>query len=185
MKLILIRHGTTNYNLEKRYCGFKDVAINKAGETEAKNIKYKLRKIKIDKVFCSNLKRSVHTARIIFADRKCPILKKVNLREINFGKWEGLNFKQILQRYSSIYKKWLDNPFSVNIPGGERTLHFVKRVKKELKHILKSNAHKTIAIVSHAGTMRVILNTTLGARRKDFWKPKLKPEAIYSIKYNG
>lgn len=185
MKLILIRHGTTNYNLEKRYCGFKDVAINKVGRTEAKNIKYKLRKIKIDKVFCSDLKRSIHTARLIFADRKCPILKKVTLREINFGKWEGLNFKQILKKYPSIYQKWVDNPFSVNIPGGEKTLDFVKRVKKELTQILRSNAHKTIAIVSHAGTMRVILSSALGISRKNFWRLKLKPGAIYSIKYNG
>lgn len=180
-----MRHGVTNYNLKRKYCGFKDIALNKIGKEQAKKLKYKLKGLKIDRVFCSDLKRSRQTAGIIFADRKCPIVKKTSLREINVGKWEGLNFKQLLKGYPFIYKKWLNDPFCVDIPGGEKIRHFVKRIKKELKNIIKNNTGKTVAIVSHAGVMRVILNTVLGLRRKDFWKVEFRPKTIYIIKYNN
>jgi alpha-ribazole phosphatase len=185
MKLILIRHGSTNYNLKKRYCGFKDISLNKIGKVQAKKIKHKTQRLKIDKVFCSDLKRSWQTAQIIFSDRKCPIIKNANLREINFGEWEGLNFKQVSKIYPSIYKKWLKNPFCINIPDGEKIRHFVKRIKKELKNIIKGNPHKTVAIVGHAGLMRVMLNTALGVKEENFWKLYINPQTIYIIRYDG
>jgi broad specificity phosphatase PhoE len=182
MRLILIRHGLTDYNLKGRYYGFKDLGLNRIGRDQAREIKMKLKRYKIDRVYCSDLKRSWQTAKIIFTE-SCPIVKRKNLREINFGKWEGLNFKQILKKYPFVYKKWLKDPFSIDVPGGEKTKHFTIRIKREIKNIIKNNPNKTVAIVSHYGPMRIILNNSFGIKRKDFWKIELEPKAIYIIDY--
>jgi len=183
MRLILIRHGLTDYNLEKRYCGFKDSGLNRMGKDQAREIKMKLKGFKIDKVYCSDLRRSWQTAKIIFGEKSCPILKRKNLREINFGKWEGFNFKQILKKYPSIYKKWLKDPFSVDIPQGEKMKHFMARIKREIKNIIKNNRNKTVAIVCHYGPMRIILNNSFGIKKRGFWETEVESKAIYIIEY--
>lgn len=185
MKLILIRHGLTNYNLKNKYCGFSNIGLHKIGRTQVNKLKSKLRELTVDIVYCSDLKRSWQSAKIIFDKSNFPIIKNPNLREIDFGKWEGLDFKQASKIYPFIYKKWLRNPFCIKIPGGERTGYFVKRIKKELKNIIKDNPNKTVAIVGHAGVIRVILNSVLGVKKEDFWKLDLNPQTIYIIKYDG
>jgi len=181
-RVILIRHTQTDYNLENRYCGFKDIGLNKIGKAQARRIEAKLKDLKIDKIFCSDLKRSCQTAKIIFGNR-CRVVKNKNLREINFGKWEGLNFKQIFKKYPFIYKKWLKDPFSVDLPAGEKMKHFMTRIEREIKNIIKNNRNKTIAIVGHYGPMRIILNNSFGIKKRGFWKIELEPEAIYIIEY--
>jgi len=183
-RLILIRHSQTDYNLENRYCGFRDIGLNKIGKAGARRIETKLKDLKIDKIFCSDLKRSYQTAKIIFGNRR-RIVKNKNLREINFGIWEGLNYKQILQRSPTTYKKWLKNPFNVDIPSGEKMSHFVNRIKKELKNIIKNDSDKTVALIIHSGPIRVILNTILGIKRNEFWHLKINPETMYIIEYKG
>lgn len=185
MRLLLIRHGLTDYNLKNRYCGFRDIGLNKLGKTQVRAIKNKLKGLKIDKVFCSDLKRSKQTARIIFGDSKCKIIENLNFREINFGRWEGLTYKQILKEYPVIYKRWLKAPFSRDIPGGEKMDNFISRIKNELKKIIKNNPGRTVALVTHLGPIRVILNTILKSKKSDFWRLKINPKAIYMIEYSS
>ena len=211
MRLILIRHGLTDDNLKKRYCGIRDVGVNKFGQQKLEGIKNKIRCLKVDTVLSSDLKRSWQTAKVIFGNKTCKIIKNPNLREINFGKWEGFTYNQILKRYPSAYKRWLENPFSVDIPFGEKLPHFIRRIKNELKKIINlkkiafsnnSNLRfsvvrkvpyaflhhkldKTVALVTHAGVMRVILNTLLKIKKQDFWHFKINPSAIYIIEYKA
>ena len=179
-RIILIRHSQTDYNLENRYCGFKDIGLNKIGKAQARRIEAKLKNLKIDKIFCSDLKRSYQTAKIIFGSKR-RIIKNKNLREISFGKWEGLTYKQILQRSPTTYKKWLKNPFRVDIPSGEKMSHFINRIKKELKKIIKNDSDKTVALIIHSGPMRVILNTIADIKKDNFWRLRINPETVYII----
>ena len=184
MRLILIRHGKTCDNLKKRYSGIRDVGLTRAGRQEVKKIKEKIKSSKVDRVFCSDLKRSRQTAEIIFGKR-CRIIKNPHLREMNFGKWEGLTYSQILKRSPAIYKKWLADPFSMDIPSGQRLSCFTQRIKKELRKIVNSNTKQTVALVTHSGVIRAILNTSLGIKKNDFWRLKINPCAVYIIEYKG
>lgn len=183
MRLILIRHGKTCDNLKRRYSGIKDIGLTRAGRQEAKKIKEKIKGLKVDRVFCSDLKRSWQTAEIIFSNRTCKIIKNPHLREINFGKWEGLTYIQIVRRYPSTCKRWLKDPFSVNIPKGQKLSHFVRKIKNELKKIVDRNTDKTVALITHSGVIRVILNTIRGIKKKDFWQLKINPCSVYIIEY--
>jgi len=183
MRLILIRHGKTCDNLKKKYSGIRDIGLTRAGRQEVKKIREKIKGLKVDRVFCSDLKRSWQTAEIIFSNRTCKIIKNSHLREINFGKWEGLTYIQIVRKYPSTFKRWLKDPFSVNIPFGEKLSHFVRKIKNELKKIVDQNTDKTVALITHSGVIRVILNTLQDIKRNDFWRLKINPGAVYIIEY--
>lgn len=153
-KLILIRHGITKWNIEKRYCGFKDIGLSRQGRSQAAKLRKKLRRIQFDVIYASDRKRAIQTAGIIFKGMK--ITKVKDLREMDFGPLEGLTYKKAIKRWPVIYKKWLDNPLKNSIPGVERFNFFQKRVKRAIKRIIRLNRGKTVAIVCHGGTIRAL-----------------------------
>ena len=92
-----------------------------------------------------------------------------DLREISFGIFEGLVYRDILQRHSKLYSRWIKSPFRVKIPGGESGKDFKSRILKAFKKIVSSNKGRTIAIVTHGGPINMILTGILKvARAKDF-----------------
>lgn len=175
-RLILIRHGLTDWNLRRKYCSFTDVDINNNGKKQAKLLYRRLKREKIDKVYSSDRKRAFNFARIALRGHK--IKKLAELREFNFGIFEGLTYEKLIRRYPKIYKKWLNNPFSITIPDGENLNDFKERIKKILKKLIFLNKGKTIAVVSHAGPIKIFINGILNTN--DFWK-KIFPAASLNI----
>lgn len=165
-KLILIRHGQTNWNLKKRYSGFLDVSLNKNGKIQARKLCERLKNEDVHRVYSSDRKRAIQTARIIFSGAE---IKKIpDLREVHFGIFEGLTYKEIMRKHPVIFKKWLNDPFSITIPKGESLNNFKKRIIKSLKNIIARNKNKTVAVVSHGGSISIFFNTIM--RSKEFWR---------------
>lgn len=164
-KLLLIRHGQTNCNLEKRYSGFLDVDINATGKKQAKLLHKRLKKIQIHNVYSSDRLRAINSAKIIFKNLKVSI--DPGLRELHFGIFEGLTYAQIMKKHPQEYKKWLVNPFKTSIPQGENLYDFQKRILTSFKNIISNNIAKTAAIVCHGGVISIFINSIL--KSKDFW----------------
>lgn len=173
----LVRHGETDYNKVFRFMGRKDIPLNKKGISEAKKLKDYFRNKPIDCLYSSPLKRAMKTANIINQFHELKIKKAPGLREINFGKWEGLNYKSITKSSGKLFAEWITNPMAVNIPGGENMKKFAKRAVKAFKKIVKLNKGKTILIVTHGGTMRAIMIEIFGVK-KDFIKLAHNPGCI-------
>jgi len=165
-KLILIRHGATDWNLKKRYCGLTDIGLNETGKAQARCLHKRLKKELIHKVYSSDRKRAFQTAKIIFKGRE--IEKITELEEMGFGRFEGLTYSETMKKFKRVYKKWLKDPFGVTIPDGENLEDFKKRVIRTIKNIILINKNKTVAIVSHGGPLGIFLNYILKSR--DFWK---------------
>ena len=165
-KIILIRHGQTDWNAEKKYCGFSDLGLNKQGKEQIGKLSRRLKNEDIYKVYSSDLKRAVQSAVIIF--KKTKIEKVWDLREINFGILEGKSHKEILEIEPRIYQDWLNDPYSITIPKGESLNKFKKRVMGALEKIVISNSNKTVAVVCHGGTISIILSRINGS--KNFWE---------------
>ena len=164
-RLILIRHGVTDWNQEKRYCGHTDVPLSLKGKEQVKLLGKRLKKEDVYKVYSSDLKRTVQSARIIF--KGLEMERVAGLRELNFGCFEGLSHKEILKNYPQAYKMWMKDPSNYRIPFGECLDGFKKRVLVSFKKIVLANRNKTIAVVSHGGTLSIFLNAIL--KKKDFW----------------
>jgi broad specificity phosphatase PhoE len=165
-KLILIRHGETLWNAKKRYCGFKNIGLSAKGTKQAICLREKFNDIDIHKVYASDRKRAIQTAKIIFAGTK--INKIPDLKEMHFGIFEGLNYREIMKKYPKIYGPWLKRPFGVVIPKGESLISFRKRVSQALKKIISANKNKTIAVVCHGGSISAFITGIL--KSNDFWK---------------
>ncbi|MFA5275487.1 MAG: histidine phosphatase family protein [Candidatus Omnitrophota bacterium] len=165
-QLVLIRHGITEWNKQRRYCGRKDIPLSRQGRAQAKQLSKKLEAFKIEKIYSSDRKRALQTSRIIFGRRKIITMKV--LREINFGVLEGLRHEDILKKYGAAYKKWLVNPYKSRIPQAETMVAFKKRVNRAIKKIVRFNPGKKIAIVCHGGVIGIFVSSVLNSN--NFWR---------------
>ena len=178
-RLILIRHGVTRWNKERRYCGHKDIGLSREGRYQVKLLFNRLNTIRFDKIYCSNRKRAIQTARILFKREK--IIRHQGLREIDFGVLEGLRYEEIVQKYAHLYEKWLKDSFKNNVPGAEPMNVFKRRVGGTIKRIIRSNHDKTIAIVCHGGVIGIFVNGIL--KNRNFRRCVPSPASITIVEY--
>ncbi len=165
-KIILIRHGQTDGNAKKQYCGLLDMELNAQGCLQVEKLARRLEKEAIHRIYASDRKRALESARIIF--KGCRINKIAELREINFGIFEGKSHQEIRESNADIYDKWLTDPYNTVVPGSESLMDFQGRVTRALGRIVLANANKTTAIVCHGGTISVILSRINDSRT--FWE---------------
>ncbi|MBW2004816.1 MAG: alpha-ribazole phosphatase [Deltaproteobacteria bacterium] len=180
-KVILIRHGETDWSYQKRYCGFTDIGLNEKGRQQARRLHKRLTKEKVHKIYSSNMKRTVQFAKIVFKD--VSIKEMVYLREMNFGIFEGLTYQDIMEKYPRIYRNWLENPLDIIIPRGESLRTLARRVRKALKRILSQNSDKKVAVFTHGGPIRVILCDILKLDLKGIWKIEQELASISIIEF--
>lgn len=181
-RLILIRHGETEYSLQKRYCGFSDPPLNENGIRQSERLFSKLKKTRVDRVYSSDLQRALQSARIIF--RKPALEQFSDFREMDFGVLEGLRYEEIINIYPKLYRDWLKYPEEIKIPQGESLEELSKRVNAKLSSILSENKGKVIALVTHGGPIRTILCNTLRFDLKMFWQIKQEIGALNIIDYS-
>jgi len=180
-RLILIRHGETDYTSQGRYCGFSDPSLNEKGVKQSEKLAIRLKEARVDKVYSSDLKRAYESAKIIFKNN--PIKEIADFREMNFGLFEGLRYEEIIKVYPKLYREWINNPLRVKIPSGEGLVELEKRVKERLSFIFSQDAGKTIALVSHGGPIRVILSEVLKCDSKMFWQVNQDLAALSIVDY--
>jgi alpha-ribazole phosphatase len=183
-KVILIRHGETDWSYQKRYCGFTDIDLNEKGRQQARRLLKRLSKEKIHKVYSSDMKRTLQFAEIVFKD--LPAEEMLDLREMNFGIFEGLTYKdimEIMEKYPKVYREWLGNPLDIIVPRGESLKTLARRVRKALKRILSQNSDKKVAVFTHGGPIRVVLCDILELDLKEVWKIEQELASISIIEF--
>src|SRR3989338_1852833 len=173
-RLVLIRHGITEWNKRGRYCGYKDVSLSSQGSAQAKRLHKTLNAFEFDRIYSSDRKRALQTSRIIF--NRARITVAGALREINFGVFEGLTHKEIMKSHKDVYKKWLKDPFKNRIPGAEPMAAFKKRVQSAMRKIACVSRGKTVAVVCHGGVIGVFVSGIL--KSKNFWRHVPSPASI-------
>jgi alpha-ribazole phosphatase len=178
-RLFLIRHGTTEWNKKRRYCGSTNAGLNSIGRAQAAKLRRRLRDMEFDRIYSSGMKRALQTCGIIFKAGKITIAR--DLREINFGALEGLTHEEIMENPEPSYKKWLKDPFKNHIPGAERMNIFKNRVQKAMKKIACINTGKTAAVVCHGGVIAIFLSGVL--KKKNFWNHIPSAASITVVEY--
>ena len=178
-KLILIRHGITEWNKEGRYCGYKDVNLSSQGKFEVIKLRKSLNKISFDRIYCSDRKRALQTRAILFGRNDFTIAK--GLREINFGVFEGLKHDEIVEKYPEVYKEWLIDPYKGRIPKAESMQVFKKRVQGAINKILHFNRGKTIAVICHGGVIGIFVSSILKSR--NFWSYVPSAASVTIVEY--
>lgn len=161
MKVVLIRHGMTEGNIQKKYIGCAtDESLANTGKELLEEINYP----SLDKVFVSPMKRCRETAEIIFPKNKAEIVE--DLREIDFGIFEGKNHNELNGNIE--YQKWLDSNGLAKIPEGESFAEFSERCCSAFVNIIKNTKSENIAFVVHGGTIMAILSQLGGYNYFDY-----------------
>lgn len=154
-KLVLVRHEHTD--MAGTFCGQIDPSLSALGRAHLKYLAQSLSGYPLHSVYSSDLRRARQTAVAIAAALRVPLQLRVALRELAFGEWEGLGWKQVVARDPAFAQRWLDGYPSVAAPGGERFDDFVARVHQVRKEIAADVQHGCAAIVTHAGVIRTLL----------------------------
>ena len=178
-QLVLIRHGSTAWNKEHRYCGCSNISISREGREQAETLHKRFKGISFDKIYCSVKRRATQTCRIIFNGAKFTGVPA--LREINFGVLEGMYYKDIMRKYKTAYENWINDPYRYRIPKSEPIRLFKKRVETAINKISRGNAGKTVAIVCHAGVIGIFVSSILKSR--NFWRYVPSAASITIVEY--
>ncbi|SHJ05229.1 alpha-ribazole phosphatase [Geosporobacter subterraneus DSM 17957] len=173
MELILVRHGETQLNYQKKYCGWSDSCLTEEGLLQAKRAADKLREETIQHIYCSDLKRTVQTAERINAYHHVGLTQSKELRELNFGKWEELTYRDIKEQYPKEAADWEADWLNYAVPEGESLVIMYRRIIEAIEKIVKEHQNKRILIVSHAGCIRATLAHYIGSGIEDYWKYKV------------
>ncbi|MGB4429547.1 MAG: alpha-ribazole phosphatase, partial [Thermacetogeniaceae bacterium] len=182
--LLLVRHGETIWNHVSRYQGHTDVELSDTGREQARLLADRLRSEKIKAVYSSDLKRAYETASILAAPHQLKVQIAEELREINFGVWEGLTFKEISEKYKELAEKWYQSPASVRIPKGETFFEVKERAYNAIMKLLKENDPGTIIVVAHGGTIRAIICGLLDIDLNHAFRIQQDNTALNIIQYN-
>ena len=184
MRLLLVRHGETDWNLARRYQSYSDVPLNQKGIRQAQYLAQRLSKEKIDAIYSSDLSRATETA-ILIAKKYEPLLAvqcDPRLRELSFGNWEGLNYQEIQEQWHTEVNSWFADPVNVSPPNGETMTQLSARVRSALGELQSKHQDETILIVSHGGIIQVLLCMLLGVGLNRYWQFHVIPAALTEIR---
>ena len=154
--LLLVRHGETDWNKEKRTQGHTDNTLNETGIAQAQQTATSLKGKKIDAIVCSDLKRAALTASIIAKELGMEIDEEwAELRERNNGDWDGMKVEDILADHPNA----TDDAHTITFhhktpPNGESLSAFLNRIETACNKLREKYAGKTVLVVSHGGTTR-------------------------------
>ncbi|HHY37151.1 MAG TPA: histidine phosphatase family protein [Firmicutes bacterium] len=174
LRVFLVRHGETDWNARGAFQGHSPISLNDRGRRQALLAGQRLRAAGISHIYTSDLPRARETAAIIQEQLGCPGLTPMkDLRELNFGAWEGLTFGEIAEQYPQGAHCLLTRPEELVPPGGEDVSTLLDRIKRGWNDILLHNSTGTIAVVTHAGPIRFLLGLWLKRDPGVFWNLSL------------
>ncbi|MBI2333407.1 MAG: alpha-ribazole phosphatase [Chloroflexi bacterium] len=207
MKLLLTRHGETDHNLNRRYQGQMDVTLNQTGILQARQLAKRLSTEKIDTVIASDLSRTVETAKIIQnaqggvtstalsaslaagdggrSNFNPPAIQTdPRWRELSFGKWEGLNHKEIEEQWQDEAKAWYTDIVHAVPPEGESLIQLSKRVGEALDDLKSNHKDETVLLVTHSGVIQTLMCLVLDVDLKRYWQFRVLQASLTVIRFH-
>jgi broad specificity phosphatase PhoE len=160
-KIYLLRHGELIKKYHQKYVGHLDIPLSETGKKQAQNINSFISKLTNPKIITSDLQRT-------FSELNLPSERKKELREINFGKWDGLFWDEIEQTFPEESKLFLKNPSTFTFPSGESYHKLSARVIPQFDSFL-NEPNENIVFVVHAGVIRTIISKKFKIRLQEIF----------------
>jgi broad specificity phosphatase PhoE len=161
-RLLLARHGETDWNREGRWQGQKNVPLSNRGREQALTLANRLKSEQLAAVYSSALQRAIATAQEIAIRHKLNVCRDERLNEIDLGEWEGLPHKDIVAKYPQLLQAWERDPFSVQPPNGEGIAQLERRVLAAVREIALAYPGETVCLIGHKMTNGIIRCHYLG-----------------------
>jgi probable phosphoglycerate mutase len=160
--LLLIRHGQSTWNRERRIQGQLDPPLSDQGRRQAAQLGRRLAGRRFAGFYSSDLKRAIETSGLIAAEIGVEPTSMAGLREIYLGDWEGLSTAELAARFPQAWKDWADEPNWDLVPGGEGSASFEARVEAALNSMFNRHQQGDVLVVTHGGVIQVALHHVVG-----------------------
>lgn len=187
LRILLVRHGETDWNKESRFQGFRDIPLNETGRLQGRKAAEYLAAIPFNAAVTSPMLRPKETAEIILAAHPHVTLEEEEqFREIGHGLWEGKLSTEIEAEYPGLLAQWQSAPETVQMPAGENLQTVWDRVVPAWQRMvqrLATGEPKVALVVAHDAVNKVILCSLLGLEPKHFWCIKQGNGAVTVIDY--
>lgn len=190
-RMLLVRHGETEWNRQKRFQGQIDVPLNDNGRAQGAKVAEFLKSVRLDAAYTSSMLRPKETAEIILQHHGGLNLREIDaLQEIGHGEWEGKFEADIEASYPGMLQQWQDAPETVQMPAGENLEQVWNRAIPAWKEIVAahsgSDTVKTVMVVAHDAINKAILCHVVGWGPEAFWRFKQGNGSVSVIDYpNG
>ena len=185
-RLLIIRHGQTDWNIDRRFQGQTDVPLNAVGIMQAQAISKRLVNEKPAAIYSSDLQRAWQTAEIIHQslsrDNRCPMISEPRLREMCFGEWEGLRYEEIQARQPHQLQRWETDLENTAPPGGETLLNVAERVQETFNSLTEVHPDGTVLLVGHGGSLQLLVSRALGISPGRYWQVHLSNGSLSELR---
>jgi alpha-ribazole phosphatase len=186
MRLLLIRHGETEWNAALRYRGQNAVPLNERGRAQARAVAGRLAPYRAGALYTSDLVRAAETAALLGERLGLTARAMPELREIDVGQWEGLTPEELYRRYPDHMKEYDRDPARTVRLGGESYAQLQGRALQALTTIQNTHpAGETVLAVSHGGTIRALLCHVIGLDLAHFGKLWLDNASISELRLSA
>ena len=168
-RIFLIRHGETEWNKQNILQGKSDIKLSPEGIHQAQLLAEHAPFQHVHAVYSSDLIRAVNTAEILAKKFNLPVIKMPELREMNFGDWEGVPMRVLAFGQIKGFDKFFTAPERCHPPHGETFLECQARVMIGIREILANHEGQNVIVVSHGAAIRLILGAALDMPLHKIW----------------
>lgn len=168
--ILLVRHGEVAGNVGDKptFVGWNDLPLNERGLQQAQSVAEYLAPENVAAIYSSDLQRAKKTGEAIAAKHNLEVRIDADLREVNYGAWEGLGEVDLLREYSSQWQARQNDPWNVAAVDGESYAQMWARFFPKWNALVENHAGETAIVVAHNGLIRMLLCHLLGAPFENF-----------------
>lgn len=185
MRLILVRHGQTEWNAGGRYQGQSDVALSALGRKQASILAENFPSKRLDAVYASDLERARETAECVAQKFGVSVQLEKAFRELSFGDWEGLTYREISSRWPKEAEKLFTAPDELKIPHGESFQMLQKRALERINELHEAHNGQTVAVFAHGAINKTILAGLMHIPLHYLWSLRQDNTAVNILRLDG
>ena len=186
VKVILVRHGETDWNEVRRIQGGNsNTLLNERGRKQAESLALRLKQEKIQAIYASPLQRSLDTAKAIAYYHQLEVGIEPSLREIEVGQLEGVSASELGKRLSEFLTTSIEGKVLPRAPGGESLLEVKERAWDTIKRLIKRHPDGVLVLVSHYFTILTVICSVLGLPLSQIGRLRLSTGGISVISLDG
>ena len=185
LRLIVVRHGETDWTRDGRYAGAQDVPLNALGVRQCEAAASALAGTSPSAVYASPLERARTSAEIIAKPHRLPVAIEADLREMSFGEWEGCLRTDVALRFPDLYGVWWRTPQLACLPGAEPLDDVTQRVHETLDTLRARHEGQQVILVTHGVVIRLLVLGALGLGPERLWSLEASPAGITELEFEA
>ena len=185
-RVFLVRHGATTLSAEDRFAGETEVDLSEPGREQVRRLASRLGREPLAAVYSSPMRRTLETARLLAAPHGLSVRAVEAFREISHGRWEARTRAEVEALWPDEYASWEHDPYTFAPKGGETGLAVTARALPALVSLVAEHAGRTILVVSHKATIRLLVSAVVGIDPRAY-RDRLdqSPACLNILDFNG